>query len=463
MTVRTRFAPSPTGMLHIGGVRTALFCWLYARRLGGTFILRIEDTDRERSTPEALQAILDGMKWLGLDHDEGPFYQAQRMERYGEVLQQFLREGKAYHCYCSKEELDEMRAAQSARKEKPRYDGRCRHRKGPAPGVSPVVRFRNPDEGQVVVNDIIHGPITFDSSELDDLIIARSDGTPTYNFCVVVDDYDMKITHVIRGDDHINNTPRQINMLRALGVEPPLYAHVPMILGPDGAKLSKRHGAVSVLQYRDDGFLPEGLLNYLGRLGWSHGDQEIFSIDEMVKLFDIHDVNKSASALNLDKMLWTNQQHIVRSTPEHLAVYLKPQLEALGVVADDIAKVAAVAKAQQERAKTLKEMAENSLFFFRDVTAYDEKAAKKNLTAEAAPLLHAVRARLAGLPQWQAPAIQEAIVAVATDNAVGLGKVAQPIRVAVSGGSVSPPIDVTLETLGRETTLQRLDRAITRC
>jgi len=463
MTVRTRFAPSPTGMLHIGGVRTALFCWLYARRFQGTFILRIEDTDRERSTPEALQAILDGMKWLGLDHDEGPFYQTQRMERYGEVLQQFLREGKAYHCYCSKEELDEMRAAQSARKEKPRYDGRCRHRKAPAPGVSPVVRFRNPDEGQVVVNDIIHGPITFDSSELDDLIIARSDGTPTYNFCVVVDDYDMKITHVIRGDDHINNTPRQINMLRALGVEPPLYAHVPMILGPDGAKLSKRHGAVSVLQYRDDGFLPEGLLNYLGRLGWSHGDQEIFSIEEMVKLFDIHDVNKSASALNLDKMLWTNQQHIVRSTPEHLAVYLKPQLEALGVVADDIARVAAVAKAQQERAKTLKEMAENSLFFFRDVTAYDEKAAKKNLTAEAAPLLDAVRARLAGLPQWQAPAIQEAIVAVATENAVGLGKVAQPIRVAVSGGSVSPPIDATLEILGRETTLQRLDRAITHC
>jgi len=319
MTVRTRFAPSPTGMLHIGGVRTALFCWLYARRLGGRFILRIEDTDRERSTPEAVQAILDGMKWLGLDHDEGPFYQTQRMDRYGEVIQQFLREGKAYHCYCSKEELDEMRAAQTARKEKPRYDGRCRHRKEPAPGVNPVVRFRNPDEGQVVVNDIIHGPITFDSGELDDLIIARSDGTPTYNFCVVVDDYDMHITHVIRGDDHINNTPRQINMLRALGVEPPLYAHVPMILGPDGAKLSKRHGAVSVLQYRDDGFLPEGLLNYLGRLGWSHGDQEIFSIEEMVQLFDIHDVNKSASALNLDKMLWTNQQHIVRSTPAHLA------------------------------------------------------------------------------------------------------------------------------------------------
>jgi len=463
MTVRTRFAPSPTGMLHIGGVRTALFCWLYARRRGGTFILRVEDTDRERSTPEAVQAILDGMKWLGLDHDEGPFYQSLRMDRYREVIGQFLRDGKAYHCYCSKDELDEMRAAQMARKEKPRYDGRCRQRRSPVAGVNPVVRFRNPDDGQVVVDDVIHGPITFDSAELDDLIIARSDGTPTYNFCVVVDDYDMRITHVIRGDDHINNTPRQINMLRALGVEPPVYAHVPMILGPDGAKLSKRHGAVSVLQYRDDGFLPEGLLNYLGRLGWSYGDQEIFTMDEMVKLFDIHDVNKSASALNLDKMLWINQQHIVRSTPEHLAKYLKPQLEALGLVADDMAKVAAVAKAQLERARTLKEMAENSQFFFRDVTAYDEKAAKKNLTVETAPLIAAVRDQLAAIPEWRAPAIHEAIVAVAAAHGAGLGKVAQPIRVAVAGGAVSPPIDVTLEILGRATTIARLERAIAAC
>lgn len=463
MTVRTRFAPSPTGMLHIGGVRTALFCWLYARRHGGTFILRIEDTDRERSTPEAVHAILEGMQWLGLDHDEGPFYQTQRMDRYGEVIQQFLREGKAYHCYCSKEELDEMRAAQTARKEKPRYDGRCRHRQEPVPGVNPVVRFRNPDEGTVVVNDVVHGPITFDSGELDDLIIARSDGTPTYNFCVVVDDYDMQVTHVIRGDDHINNTPRQINMLKALGVEPPLYAHVPMILGPDGAKLSKRHGAVSVLQYREDGFLPEGLLNYLGRLGWSYGDQEIFSLEEMTRLFDIHDVNKGASALNVDKMLWTNQQHIMRATPERLAGYLRPQLAALGVETDDLAKLAAVAKAQQERAKTLKEMAENSLFFFRDVTTYDEKAAKKNLTPEAAPLLRAVREQLAALAEWRAEAIHGVIQAVATGAGAGMGKVAQPVRVAVSGGSVSPPIDGTLEILGRETTLQRLDRAIAAC
>ena len=458
MTIRTRFAPSPTGMLHIGGVRTALFCWLYARRHGGVFVLRIEDTDRERSTPEAVQAILEGMQWLGLDHDEGPFYQTARMDRYKEVIDQFLRDGKAYHCWCSKEELDEMRAGQMARKEKPRYDGRCRHR-APVAGVNPVVRFRNPDQGQVIVNDIIHGPITFDSAELDDLIIARSDGTPTYNFCVMVDDYDMRITHVIRGDDHINNTPRQINMIRAMGAEPPVYAHVPMILGPDGAKLSKRHGAVSVLQYREDGFLPEGLLNYLGRLGWSHGDQEIFSIEEMTRLFDIHDVNKSASALNLDKMLWTNQQHIARSTPEHLARYLQPQLEAIGLVADDLARVAAVAKAQQERAKTLKEMAANSRFFFEDVTSYDEKAAAKNLNAEAAPVLDTVIARLAGLVDWTAPAIHEAVTAVATERGIGLGKVAQPIRVAVSGGTVSPPIDATLEILGRETTLGRLTRA----
>ena len=459
MTIRTRFAPSPTGMLHIGGVRTALFCWLYARRHGGVFVLRIEDTDRERSTPEAVQAILEGMQWLGLDHDEGPFYQTARMDRYKEVIDQFLRDGKAYHCWCSKEELDEMRAGQMARKEKPRYDGRCRHRTAPATGGNPVVRFRNPDQGQVIVNDIIHGPITFDSAELDDLIIARSDGTPTYNFCVMVDDYDMRITHVIRGDDHINNTPRQINMIRAMGAEPPVYAHVPMILGPDGAKLSKRHGAVSVLQYREDGFLPEGLLNYLGRLGWSHGDQEIFSIEEMTRLFDIHDVNKSASALNLDKMLWTNQQHIARSTPEHLARYLQPQLEAIGLVADDLARVAAVAKAQQERAKTLKEMAANSRFFFEDVTSYDEKAAAKNLNAEAAPVLDTVIARLAGLVDWTAPAIHEAVTAVATERGIGLGKVAQPIRVAVSGGTVSPPIDATLEILGRETTLGRLTRA----
>jgi glutamyl-tRNA synthetase len=460
MTVRTRFAPSPTGLLHIGGVRTALFCWLYARRQGGQFILRVEDTDRERSTQEAVQVILDGMQWLGLDHDEGPFYQSRRFDRYAEVIARFVQEGKAYHCYCSKEELEEMRAAQLARKEKPRYDGRCRNRTEPRAGVQPVVRFRNPEQGSVVVMDVVHGPITFASAELDDLIIARSDGTPTYNFCVVVDDYDMRVTHVIRGDDHINNTPRQINMLRALGVEPPVYAHLPMILGPDGAKLSKRHGAVSVLHYRDAGFLPEALLNYLGRLGWSHGDQEIFTLEEMVRLFDIADVNKSASALNPEKLLWTNQQHILRARPEHLADHLAPQLAALGVATADRGKLVAVARAQQERAKTLKEMAELSLFFFRDVDTYDQKAAAKHLTPDGASQLAAVRDRLVDTLDWRAPALHEAISAVADAHGVALGKVAQPLRVAVSGGAVSPPIDITLEILGREVTLARLDRAI---
>jgi glutamyl-tRNA synthetase len=456
MSVRTRFAPSPTGLLHIGGVRTALFSWLYARRHGGQFILRIEDTDRERSTAEAVQVILDGMRWLGLDHDEGPFYQTRRMDRYVEVLGQFLRDGSAYHCYCSKEELDAMRAAQIARKEKPRYDGRCRSRTSPVPGVAPVVRFRNPDSGSVVVEDVVHGPIVFDSSELDDLIIARSDGTPTYNFCVVVDDYDMRITHVIRGDDHINNTPRQINMLRALGVEPPVYAHVPMILGPDGAKLSKRHGAVSVLQYRDEGYLPEGLLNYLGRLGWSHGDQEIFTLDEMIRYFDIADVNKSASALNPEKLLWTNQQHILRASPERLAHYLAPQLAALGVTHAEPERVVAVARAQQERARTLREMARSSEFFFRDDVVYDDRAVRKHLGPDALPLLAGVKARLAALSDWRAAAIHEAIAAQAAEQGVALGKVAQPVRVAVAGGPVSPPIDVTLEILGRAATLKRI-------
>lgn len=460
MVTRTRFAPSPTGMLHIGGVRTALFSWLYARRHGGTFILRIEDTDRERSTDEATQVILDGMEWLDLTADEGPFYQTRRMDRYKEVIGEFLQAGKAYHCYCSKEELEEMRNHQLAAKQKPRYDGTCRNRTEPRPGVSPVVRFRNPIEGSVVVPDVIHGNVVFDNMELDDLIIARSDGTPTYNFCVVVDDNDMKVTHVIRGDDHLNNTPRQINMLQALGAAIPVYGHVPMILGADGAKLSKRHGAVSVLQYREEGFLPEALLNYLVRLGWSHGDQEVFSIEEMKQLFDIKDVNKSASAFNPEKLLWLNQQHIMRATPERLAQYLKPQLEALGVRVSDDGKLAAVAKAQQERAKTLKEMAQNSVFFFNELTGYDEKAAKKNLTADAAGPLAAILQKLTALEAWTAPAIHDAVNQAATELAVGMGKVAQPIRVAVSGTSVSPPIDVTLEVLGRETTLSRLAAAL---
>jgi glutamyl-tRNA synthetase len=460
MSIRTRFAPSPTGLLHIGGVRTALFSWLYARRHGGVFILRIEDTDRERSTEEATQVILDGMQWLGLNHDEGPFYQTRRMDRYREVLAQFLEAGHAYRCYCTKEELDEMRNRQTAAKLKPRYDGTCRNRREPRAGVDPVVRFKNPIEGPVVVEDVIHGNVVFDNAELDDLIIARSDGTPTYNFCVVVDDMDMKVTHVIRGDDHLNNTPRQINLLRALGAPLPVYAHVPMILGADGAKLSKRHGAVSVLQYREEGYLPEALLNYLVRLGWSHGDQEVFSMEEMQQFFDINAVNKAASAFNPDKLLWLNQQHIMRARPERLAEYLKPQLAALGVAVTDERALVAVAKAHQERAKTMREMAQKSVFFFRDFTSYDEKAAKKNLTAESIAPLRSVRDKLSALDEWTAAGAHEALTQTATEFGVEIGKVAQPVRVAVAGGPVSPPIDVTLEALGRQRTLARLQLAL---
>ena len=459
MSVRTRFAPSPTGLLHIGGVRTALFCWLYARRHGGVFILRVEDTDRERSTPEAVQVILDGMKWLGLDADEGPFYQSQRYARYREVIREWLAAGKAYHCWCTKEELEEMRNAQLARKEKPRYDGRCRAGRSPREGVTPVVRFRNPDEGAVVVADAVHGDVVFQNAELDDLIIQRSDGNPTYNFCVVVDDYDMQVTHVIRGDDHLNNTPRQMNMLRAMGVEPPVYAHLPMILGPDGTKLSKRHGAVSVLAYREEGYLPEALLNYLARLGWSHGDQDIITLEEMTALFDIADVNKSASALNPEKLAWINQQHLMRLPASKVVPELRWQLERQGITAADDTALESVILAQRERSKTLKEMAEASRFFFEAPAAYDEKAARKHLNAEAAPLLAQAIGTLAALPDWDATSIHGAIHAQAEAAGIGLGKVAQPIRVAVSGGGVSPPIDQTLAILGRQETIQRLERA----
>ncbi|HBG50635.1 MAG TPA: glutamate--tRNA ligase, partial [Gammaproteobacteria bacterium] len=354
MTVVTRFAPSPTGHLHIGGARTALFSWLYARRQGGRFILRVEDTDRERSTDEYVQAILEGMAWLGLEHDDGPYYQTQRFDRYRQIIERMLAEGTAYRCYCSRERLDALRAEQMVAKEKPRYDGLCRDRQDPPPeGVSPVVRFRNPTDGQVVFEDLVRGPIAFDNAELDDLIIARSDGTPTYNFTVVVDDADMGVTHVIRGDDHINNTPRQINLLRAISVTPPAYAHVPMILGADGQRLSKRHGAVSVLQYRDDGYLPEALLNYLVRLGWSHGDQEIFSRQEMIDLFDLAAVHRAPSTFNPDKLLWLNQHYLKTEDPGNVAGHLQPHLAALGVDPDAGPDLAEVVRALRERSKTL--------------------------------------------------------------------------------------------------------------
>jgi glutamyl-tRNA synthetase len=460
MTVVTRFAPSPTGMLHVGGVRTALFSWLYARRMGGKFILRVEDTDRERSTAEAVRVIVDGMAWLGLSADEGPYFQSQRFDRYREVIRGMLDAGTAYHCYCTKEELDALREQQLARKEKPRYTGICRERSTARAGVTPAVRFRNPQDGAVVVEDLVHGAVTFQNAELDDLIIARSDGTPTYNFSVVVDDMDMGVTHVIRGDDHLNNTPRQMNMLRALGAALPVYAHVPMILGPDGTKLSKRHGAVSVLQYEEEGYLPDALLNYLVRLGWSHGDQEVFTREEMIADFDIHDVNKAASAFNPEKLLWLNQQHMMRAAPAALVPHLRTQLRRLGCDSDDRELLEGVIVAQRERARTMKEMAGNSRFFFSDDIRIDPKASAKHLTADGLKALARVRAQLAALPGWDTPSIHAALNGLAGELGGGLGKVAQPVRVAVTGTAVSPPIDATLALLGRTRTLARLDAVL---
>ena len=461
MTVRTRFAPSPTGYLHIGGARTALFSWLYARRRGGQFVLRIEDTDRERSTQASIDAILLAMDWLGLDYDEGPYYQTQRMDRYREVIDQLLKAGQAYYCYCTKEELDALRESQLRQRLKPRYDGRYRDYQGPPrPGVAPVVRFKNPLQGIVVVDDLVRGRVAFDNAELDDLVIARADGTPTYNFTVVVDDMDMRMTHVIRGDDHLNNTPRQINIFRALGAEPPRYAHVPMILGPDGKRLSKRHGAVSVMQYRDEGYLPEALLNYLVRLGWSHGDQEIFSRQEMIELFDIQDINPSAATFNPEKLLWLNQHYLRESRYEDVAEALLWQFRTQGIPTRDGPDLKALFQVQKLRTKTLKELAEQSRFFYQDFADYDEKAARRFLKPAALPVLQGLLQALQGLQDWKAPALHEAVVQVAQAQGLKLGKVAQPLRVAVSGGAVSPSIDLTLELLGRSRTLERIRRAI---
>jgi glutamyl-tRNA synthetase len=459
MSVRTRFAPSPTGLLHVGGVRTALYSWLFARRHGGAFVLRIEDTDRERSSDQAVEVILGGMKWLGLDADEGPYYQSKRGERYDAVVELLLQKGLAYQCFCTKADLDQMRADQMARKEKPRYDGRCRTNPVARLDIAPVIRFKNPQEGSVVVDDRIHGAVVFQNTELDDLIIRRSDGSPTYNFSVVVDDWDMKITHVIRGDDHLNNTPRQINMLRALGAAPPVYAHLPMILGADGTKLSKRHGAVSVLEYERAGFLPEALLNYLVRLGWSHGDQELFTIGEMIAEFDIADVNKAASVFDPEKLRWVNQQHIMRADSKRLAEILADQLRALGIAAEADPKAEAIVQAQRERAKTMTEMAENSVFFYRAPTSYTGKDLQKHLTTDAIAILSSARTMLETLPDWTTGSIGAGLQALAQRHGVSLGKVAQPLRVAVSGSSVSPPIDQTLALLSRDEALTRIARA----
>ncbi len=458
--MRTRFAPSPTGYLHIGGARTALYSWLHARKHGGRFVLRIEDTDRERSTEASVNAILEGMTWLGLEYDEGPFYQSQRFDRYKEVIQQLLDKGLAYRCYCSREELDTMREEAMAKKEKPRYNGRCRMRSDAPEGIEPVIRFKNPTEGAVVIEDLIKGRVVIQNSELDDLIIARSDGTPTYNLTVVVDDWDMGVSHVIRGDDHLNNTPRQINLLRALGVEPPIYAHAPMILGDDGKRLSKRHGAVSVMQYREDGILPEALLNYLVRLGWSHGDQEVFSMDEMIELFDITDVNSAASMFDREKLLWLNQQYIIKAEPDYIAHHLSIHLGKLGIDPSEGPDILEVVKAQQERAQTLVEMAEISRFIYQDFEAFDEKSAKKNLRPVAQEPLKKMRDALTAQTDWSVEALHKTVETVSEALELKMGKVAQPLRVAVVGRAASPGIDVTLHLVGKEACLRRIDMAL---
>ena len=457
--VRTRFAPSPTGYLHIGGARTALFSWLYARKLGGSFVLRIEDTDRERSTQASVDVILQGMDWLGLDYDEGPFYQTQRFERYRDVIDQLLASGHAYHCDCSRERLDKLREQQMADKQKPRYDGCCREREL-APNANTVVRFKNPLDGDVVIDDQVKGRVVINNRELDDLVIARPDGTPTYNFTVVVDDWDMNITHVIRGDDHLNNTPRQINILNALGASLPVYAHVPMILGADGKRLSKRHGAVSVLQYRDEGYLPEALMNYLVRLGWSHGDQEIFSRPEMIEFFDIGNVNSAASTFNPDKLIWLNQQYIMSLPAERLAHALRDGLNARGINANDGPGVEVVAELMRERSGTLHALVDESLYFYRDFDSYDLNAAKKHLKAPAAKALDHLLSAFEALDDWSAAAIHAVVESVAANLGVGMGKVGMPLRVAATGGGSSPSIDVTLEALGRSKTISRLKHAI---
>lgn len=460
MTVRTRFAPSPTGYLHIGGARTALFSWAYARRHGGSFILRIEDTDLERSTPEAVQAILDGMNWLGLNWDEGPFYQTQRMDRYREVIQKLLDEDKAYYCYASKEELDLMREKQMAQGLKPRYDGRWRPEAGkilpPKPdNVPPVIRFRNPQTGMVEWNDLVKGHISISNEELDDLIIARADGSPTYNFCVVVDDWEMNITHVIRGDDHVNNTPRQINMLKALGAEIPLYAHLSMILGDDGQKLSKRHGAVSVVQYHSDGYLPEAVLNYLARLGWSHGDDEIFSMEQFCQWFDLDHITSSAAQFNTEKLNWLNAHYIKQADIASLAADVADRLAMQGVPVETGPDLAQVVALYRERVSTLNELADQIRFFYDRPKEMDAAAEEKHLTPDILPILRSLATALEKA-DWTAEAIHHEIEQAVTGNGLKFPKVAMPLRLLVTGGTQSPSIDQVMYVLGKTETLARL-------
>lgn len=460
MTTKTRFAPSPTGFLHVGGARTALYSWLHAHANQGEFVLRIEDTDIERSTQEACDAILEGMEWLGLTWDEGPYYQTKRFDRYNEIIAQMLEQGTAYKCYCSKERLELMREEQAAKGERQRYDGCCRD-SAPRTDDSPfVVRFKNPLTGSVIFDDHVRGTIEIANQELDDLIIARTDGVPTYNFCVVVDDWDMGITCVVRGEDHINNTPKQINILKALGAPIPEYAHVAMILGDDGAKLSKRHGAVSVMQYRDDGFLPEALLNYLVRLGWSHGDQEVFSMAEMIEFFKLDDINKAASAFNTEKLIWLNQHYIKALDPEYVAKHLLWHMHDQQIDMSEGPELAQVVSALSERAKTLKELAQSSRYFYEDFAEFDEAAAKKHLRGVALGPLTLVQTKLAALTEWTQEAIHQVIEDTATELNVGMGKVGMPLRVAVTGAGQSPGLDLTMLLIGKARCAQRLSKAV---
>lgn len=456
----TRFAPSPTGYLHVGGARTALYSWLYAKNQGGDFVLRIEDTDIERSTQAAIDAILAGMQWLGLDWNKGPYYQTQRFDRYKELVQKLLDEGKAYKCFMPSEELDAIREQQMAKGEKPRYPGTWRDRSDHPEGQAYAIRFKNPLDGTVVINDQIRGKIEIANSELDDLIIQRSDGTPTYNFCVVVDDWDMGITHVVRGEDHINNTPRQINILQALGAPVPEYAHVSMILGEDGKKLSKRHGAVSVMQYRDDGYLPQALLNYLVRLGWSHGDQEIFSREEMIELFSLEGISQSASAFNTEKLIWLNQHYIKTLPANEVAKHAIWHFEQQGIDLSQGPDLTKVINIQAERVKTLRELAEISAYFYQEYQQFDEKAAKKHLRPVAKDALELVQQKLNDLQEWQPEHIQTAINNTAEELEVGMGKVGMPLRVAVTGSGNSPALDVTLNLMQKQQVIQRIGRAL---
>jgi glutamyl-tRNA synthetase len=460
MTVVTRFAPSPTGYLHVGGARTALYSWLYAKSQGGEFVLRIEDTDLERSTDEAKQAILDGMDWLGLHHDKGPYYQTERFDRYNQVIEELLEKGLAYKCFMSVAELDAIRDEQEKNGEKPRYPGTWRNRTDHPEGQPFVIRFKNPLEGDVVINDHIRGEIRISNTELDDLIIKRTDGAPTYNFCVVVDDWDMGITHVVRGEDHINNTPRQINILNALAAPIPEYAHVSMILGDDGKKLSKRHGAVSVMQYRDDGYLPKAVLNYLVRLGWSHGDQEIFSVEEMIEHFSLDSIGKSASAFNTEKLNWLNEHYIKTLPVAEVAQYAKWHFDQQGIDCSNGPSLESVIAIQAERVTTLKELATISTYFYADFDAFDEKAAKKHLRVVAKKPLQEVREALLAVVDWSPENIQAAINATAEKLNVGMGKIGMPLRVAATGSGNSPALDVTLNLMNKDEIVQRIDKAL---